>query len=290
MTSISSKGLSSWSLFSFEPTEQIQAIVSGLSSLRHLTNFSFRIDETSPHFWGQPTIPLYLDLKPLHSLLKITIFAPYTLHDSLREPLRTLITQSPELGSLSFEYTYNWIDWARSALLLSDILDGLPPCSLHTLELKEEMAPGIASVCMPHLYSLTTLHITHCRHPEKFFQLWPMLSSAHIFLKDLATSFLDHHSLDYMCSYTGLENLTFIFDKIDVAEAPSEAFSSRFFAQVLPMHADTLLELAVGTEACWQWLPAEWTFNHSNAPFVSQCTKLRRLSFRISDRPYENTV
>jgi hypothetical protein len=114
-----------------------------------------------------------------------------------------------------------------------------------------DLVPRIAENIIHNRGSLTSLHLVG---PPQFVQLWTLLASLrgqnHVQLKELTTNTVTADLLVYLASYSGLQRLNLLYAG-GRTQVESDRLADTFFEAVLPLHADSLVELlcSVGYES-----------------------------------------
>ncbi|KAJ7204831.1 hypothetical protein GGX14DRAFT_139411 [Mycena pura] len=147
-------------------------------------------------------------------------------------------------------------------------------------------------------HGLTTLHVTGF---NDWSALWSTLradNNLSIRLREIKTNIITSDLLSYLCSYSGIEilclteNLTVaLHPKVEGSRAKSDRLADIFFHSVLPLHTDSLVELA--------WLGAfegSWSFGTHNVHAISTLLRLRSLTVSVNAwdvgdvEPHRNVV
>ncbi|KAH9479909.1 hypothetical protein JR316_0008505 [Psilocybe cubensis] len=242
-----------------------------------------------------------LKLEQLTDLRKITITGS-CLHyrRDVVSGLRTLISNSPRLTHLDVGHNYRSDDSDISTL--HDLLGAVPPAS--PLNLSHLTLRGwcirLDDITLPHLRSLVSLSL-HVNLDTRTFspsdlddsaheellrrtaafsssteEIWDTLREERICLKELTTDEVNDALLDYLSSYSGLQKLTLTSATAHSAKK-SDALAMKFYRDVLPKHAGTLVSLDV----CPVY-EGKWCFGKHNSSSLLQCTKLSNLKIHIN--------
>ncbi|KIK66098.1 hypothetical protein GYMLUDRAFT_38592 [Collybiopsis luxurians FD-317 M1] len=110
----------------------------------------------------------------------------------------------------------------------------------------------------------------YLQHETAYDSLWNTLSVKQIHLRSLTVE-ITGALLDYLQSYSGLENLSRMGHLIPT-RLEEVSFRNRFFERVLPMHEKTLLKLEIK-----QKYDDGWCFGPHNVEVFRRCRRLRCL-------------
>ncbi|KIK66126.1 hypothetical protein GYMLUDRAFT_239764 [Collybiopsis luxurians FD-317 M1] len=113
----------------------------------------------------------------------------------------------------------------------------------------------------------------HFRRETAYDSLWNTLSDKQVHLRSLAVAFkITGALLDYLQSYSGLENLSLMGHSIPTRRFEEVSLRNRFFERVLPMHEKTLLKLEIKPK-----YDDGWCFGPHNIEVFRRCRRLRCL-------------
>jgi hypothetical protein len=120
----------------------------------------------------------------------------------------------------------------------------------------------------PPLQSLSDVSLSE--RPADYF--WKSLKSAGVRLKRLTMRDLDSWTIEYLCSYSGLEYLS-----AQITDKSDDQTAETFFTTALRHHADRIKELVIRVSS----LVKSWYFHQKYASAISSCTKLGRFSLHF---------
>ncbi|KIK70392.1 hypothetical protein GYMLUDRAFT_65624 [Collybiopsis luxurians FD-317 M1] len=134
--------------------------------------------------------------------------------------------------------------------------------------------------------NLTSLELGEVRCPDArrydtLGELWMTLSCNRIHLCSLVVSRMDDTTgalLDYLQSYSGLEVLSLMGPFLR-HNPQYDNLAHRFYSDVLPLHAETLVRLEVK-----QAFESRWCFGEHNVEIFKRCRKLKSLSLKVDHR------
>lgn len=214
--------------------------------------------------------------------------------------LRTLISNSPRLTHLdvSVKGRADGADVATLHDLLGDVPAGAPLAlthltlqnwgvrldarvipslrSLHTLSLHNAMdARGVAASDDDdaEMAELVTRTAACCSSSD---EIWDALRADRIWLTEIATDAVSGAFLDYLAAYTGVKRLT-LSSAIANDGLVSDALAIRFYTDVLPQHAASLVALEVTPE-----YEGKWCFGRHNSASLLRCVSLQTLKIHIN--------
>lgn len=242
-----------------------------------------------------------LKLEQLTSLRRITITGSATdYRRDVVSGLRTLISNSPSLTHLDVGCNYRSDDSQISTL--HDLLGAVPPenpLNLSHLTLRGWCA-RLDDETLPHLRFLESFSLyvnidwrvlsrldldedaqesllqrtaNWCSSNE---EIWNVLRQERIWLKEISTDEVNDAFLEYLASYSGLQRLTLSSATADTAKK-SDALAMKFYRDVLPAHAKSLVSLDVSPV-----YEGKWCFGKHNATSLLQCSKLTNLKIHIN--------
>ncbi|KAJ7126181.1 hypothetical protein C8R44DRAFT_781279 [Mycena epipterygia] len=124
-----------------------------------------------------------------------------------------------------------------------------------------------------HLCSLQLA--TSRREDPGWSEIWTLLRTERIYLKQISDNAISTEFLEYLSSYSGLERLT--LHPLGCSAVNSGRLADMFFDAVLPRHADSLVELS-----CLAEFEGKWSFGAHNAEQISQLKQLTRLEMSVN--------
>ncbi|KAF4610918.1 hypothetical protein D9613_006547 [Agrocybe pediades] len=240
-------------------------------------------------------------LEQLTGLRKITITgSAIDYRRDVVHGLRTLISNSPSLTHLDVGCNYRSDDSQISTL--HDLLGAVPsetPLKLSHLTLRG-WCVRLDEETLPHLRSLESLSLSsnidwqalsHLDLDEasrdallertgnwcsSSAEIWDTLREERIRLKEICTDEVNDALLEYLASYSRLERLTLSSATADTA-SKSDALAIKFYREVLPSHAESLVSLDVSPV-----YEGKWCFGKHNASSLLQCVRLANLKIHIN--------
>ncbi|KAJ7645072.1 hypothetical protein DFH06DRAFT_593683 [Mycena polygramma] len=247
----------------------IETVVNFLSSHPVLEDFRLTAHKANVHF-GQLT-----------GLRNLTLKTPSDSGRKIAQSLSQTIYNSPDLESLYVELRDN-ISFAE----LSHSLVSTRPLRLTRLHITEDYYHASITLdggIIPHLKSLkclkwiggdsgSTAASAAIRHR------WDVLREAGIHLTEIHSDRIEEGLLAYLSSYSGLERLC-----ITWADGKNKKESNRradkFFARVLPQHAQSLISLS-----CCGGHEGRWSLGDHNAGMIEQLHNLRSLRMSVNSK------
>ncbi|KAK0225299.1 hypothetical protein IW262DRAFT_1267777, partial [Armillaria fumosa] len=100
---------------------------------------------------------------------------------------------------------------------------------------------------------------------------WSALRIEMIHLRDISVDFVNHSVLEYLESYSGVRSMLLIIWGQEVNSG-----SPRFWHNILPKHADTLVDLDVRSEYA-----GGWCLDNRSLAAIRQCTRLEILRVTV---------
>ncbi|KAJ7141692.1 hypothetical protein C8R43DRAFT_847381, partial [Mycena crocata] len=97
-----------------------------------------------------------------------------------------------------------------------------------------------------------------------------------IYLKEISTNMVTPDLLQYLASYSGLENIS-ISRPDGGSRDKSDHLADMFYSHVLPRHARSLLQLS-----CPAGYESRWSFGTHNVDVVAWMNKLMSLHMTIN--------
>ncbi|KAJ7476753.1 hypothetical protein FB451DRAFT_1173610 [Mycena latifolia] len=208
-------------------------------------------------------------------------------------PIAQALANSPELTSLHLRSHVGTYSPTPS---LHDIFRKLSATKLlHLTELDlKEYSLRLDSTILPHLRSLKTLSLRRIVTKDSpqysgpsdeaqapavlgstLQEIWDTLNRERIHLTQIATDVIEEGLLNYLASYTGLEQLA-----IDFAGGATEEESNRraevFFECALPKHTHSLVNLT-----CPGSFQGRWSFGKRTMGVILQLRKLESLCMSV---------
>lgn len=100
-------------------------------------------------------------------------------------------------------------------------------------------------------------------------------------LKKLHTAAASAEMIEYLASYSGLESIVLTDTHSDttgsrIHDSEEDILARRFYSEILPAHASSLVELDV--QASFE---GPWCFSDHAVPALSKCQRLRTLSISM---------
>ncbi len=196
--------------------------------LLSLLDISFQHSQTS-----------YLDF---HDLDNIT----FTVGEHMLHVVPSLVARSPNLTRLRLVASRQaGAVPAVSMSVFSGIHKGKLSCVEQlTLEGALILPTHDVPIIVPHLRHLTSLRIHITDVAEEF---WSALRIEMIHLRDVSVDIVNDALLEYLESYSGARSMMLIMDQED------DNGSTKFWRNILPKHADTLVDLYVQPKYAGGW-------------------------------------
>ena len=255
---------------------------------------------------GAPTTSLRLE--QLANMRRITISGYCAdARTELVSGLRTLISNSPRLTHLdvSVKGRADGTDVATLHDLLSDVPAGAPLALTHlTLQnwgvrLDARVLPSLRSLQILSLHNaidgrgvvgpdgddaeiaeLLARTAACCSSAD---EIWDALRAVRIWLTDIATDAVSGAFLDYLAAYRGVQRLTLSSALVNDGLV-SDALAMRFYTEVLPLHAASLVALEVTPE-----YEGKWCFGRHNSASLLRCANLQTLKIHINSGEINRT-
>ncbi|KAF8961941.1 hypothetical protein BDZ97DRAFT_1826736 [Flammula alnicola] len=225
---------------------------------------------------GAPASSLKLEL--LTNLRKITIagYCPDYRADIGRANSSDLATLHDLFGavppemplSVSHLVLQSWCVRLDSVTLTH--LRALESLSLYNnIDVRQNPPSNVDELAMEELMARTE---AYCSSND---DIWDALREDRIWLKEIATDGVSHALLDYLASYSGLQKLTLSSSSTHDGLA-SDVLALKFYKDVLPKHAASLVALDVCPE-----YEGKWCFGLHNRTSFLDCTNLETLKVNI---------
>ncbi|SJL16550.1 uncharacterized protein ARMOST_20076 [Armillaria ostoyae] len=183
----------------------------------------------------------------------------------------TLVARSPNLTRLLL-----WgIRRTKTPVTVSSIFSGLGKgnCSrVEQLAIRGALTLPTHDVplIVPHLHHLTSLRIRDINDVAPEF--WSALRIEKIYIRDISVDIVNDALLEYLESYSGAKSM------ILVAEQSLYHGSFKFWSEILPKHADTLVELCVQPNfKCG----GGWCLDTRSLDAIRRCKRLEILRVKI---------
>ncbi|KAF8893944.1 hypothetical protein BD779DRAFT_1669459 [Infundibulicybe gibba] len=244
-----------WDMQVLDP-QWSQAIVSNF--LFSLTN----LEELAIRFPGIEYTDL--GLHRLTSLRKLYISGYSNELAKETESLAGLVANSPALS----HFDIDCIDSETSPALHNFLrkVNHEHPLKLHHLGARACYVE-LNAATLPHLRNLKSLRLELLNSPT--LHIFDTLRKEKIYVNALATDILDRTVLEYMASYTGME-------QISLLHISNDEFAPMFWDQVLPRHAETLVQLDI--KPIYE---GNWCFGELAAQSLVECKNLSTLSLAL---------
>ncbi|SJL15832.1 uncharacterized protein ARMOST_19337 [Armillaria ostoyae] len=192
-----------------------------------------------------------------------------------------LVVRSPNLTRLGLLVLQ---DTEEALVTASSIFSGLPKGKYSRVEQLAIRGAGIlpaqdVPLIMPHLHHLTSLRIHIDDVAPEF---WSAMRIEKICLWDVSVDIVNDALLEYLESYSGVKSMTLV-PKQTVNPSHVDS-SSRFWGEILPKHADTLVDLCVEPNfKCG----GGWFLDTRSLDAIRQCKRLERLQVKVDQETLE---
>lgn len=216
--------------------------------------------------------------------------------------LRTLVSNSPHLTHL--DVSLKGRADGSDVSTLHDLLDEVPPdapLALTHLTL-QNWGIRLDERVLPSLRSLNTLSLHNnvdigrilvmdvddivledlvartaacCSSND---EIWDALREDRIWLKEISTDAVTDALLEYLAAYSGLQSLT-LRSALFNDGLVSDSLAIKFFKNILPMHAASLISLEITPE-----YEGKWCFGRHNCASILNCTQLQTLKVHINSK------
>ncbi len=239
-----------------------------LSRLPLLSHFSINFHEQSP------TQTSYSEF---HDLEHIGFGGTHVL-----DIVPPLVARSPNLTRLGLLFLQ---DKEEAPVTASSIFSGLPKGKYSRVKQLAIRGDGIlpaqdVPLTVPHLHHLTSLRIHIDDVAPEF---WSALRIEKICLQDVSVDIVNDALLEYLESYSGVKSMILVpKQSVDV--------SFRFWSEILPKHADTLLELWVQPNFKWTHNSKRsggWNLDTRSLDAIRQCKRLEILRVQVGRETFE---
>ncbi|PBK68076.1 hypothetical protein ARMSODRAFT_294027 [Armillaria solidipes] len=238
-----------------------------LSRLPLLSHLSIDFHEQSP------TQTLYSEF---HDLEHIGFGGTHML-----DIIPPLVVRSPNLTRLGLLILR---DMEEAPVTASSIFSSLPKGQYSRVEQLAIRGTGILPVqdvplIVPHLRHLTSLRI-HIDDVAP--ELWSAMRIEKICLRDVSVDIVNDALLEYLVSYSGVKSMTLV-PKQPVMPSHVDV-SFRFWGEILPKHADTLLQLCVQPN---YKRSGGWCLDTRSLDAIRQCKRLEILGVQVDRETLE---
>ncbi|KAJ7636349.1 hypothetical protein FB45DRAFT_1137933 [Roridomyces roridus] len=204
--------------------------------------------------------------------------------DLVKTPLTDFLTSLKELRSIHWTLVNGDLEWAyqtvQSAFASFSKLENLTIIDKRTSDMPIDLTKMLLAAPLTNLRSLNLAkHVKAPAHynPALFAELWSALAERGVQLTSLEVPTPDSALLDYLASYSSLESLMF-------SAGDDDAMADRFFAEILPNHATTLLSFICSARKRYQPpCGANWTFSRRNATAISNLKNLHTLEMSVPE-------
>ncbi|KAK0443662.1 uncharacterized protein EV420DRAFT_1021708 [Desarmillaria tabescens] len=232
--------------------DSVNAIMFALSNLPLLSLLNIGLHH------GQAS---YLDF---HDLDNISFNGKHGL-----DIIPTLVARSPNLTRLRLSSPHQTRAVPEAALgIFSGLRKGkLSRVKQLTLEGALILPTHDVPIIVPHLRHLTSLRIHITDVAEEF---WSALRIEMIHLEDVSVDIVNDALLEYLGSYSGSRTMMLI------TEQELDHGSPEFWRNILPKHADTLVELYVQPEYA-----GRWCLDTRSLDAIRQCKRLEILRVKV---------
>jgi len=234
---------------------------------------------------------------PIDKLRHLKSLALYLRDDESGRPYSALIpftvANSPNLTSLDLNHSNGrWIDVQESLNLnFSRLPENGEPLPLKHLSAKEYNIK-VDKTFLKHTQNLTSLclhSVVDWRSPSPIGSssdlsekgrsdseaLWKDLVAANLIVEELDVDHCPPSLLQYLTLHTGLRSLKLAASAFSKKEF-ADAAATRFWNEILPIHAPSLESLLVTYMS-----HGEWLYGPNSSPLLMACTRLRELTVSV---------